>query len=196
MSEVSFKYFLHPHNFSTYTSELCVCDLCGEKQTGYKGPFYGLKQIEFVCEDCLVSGKLAEIDTYTNQGNIGALRKQLREMNLEYPKIDLEKIVRDRDAELLHRTPHVTTWQDFFWPAHCGDYCCFIKEAGKPDLILIVPDGNYHSLFNDLDDKGFRFFWEVIRPDSPKDNSIAYSIGVYLFQCLHCKQFVVLNDSD
>ena len=108
----------------------------------------------------------------------------------------MENFVKDRNNELEHRTPHVITWQDFFWPAHCGDYCCFIKEAGKPDLVPIAPEGKYHLLFNDIDDESFRYFWEGIRPDSPKDNSTAYSIGVYLFQCLHCKQFIILNDSD
>ena len=196
MSKVSYKYFLQPHNFSTYTGEPHLCDLCGTEQAGYKGPFYGLKQIEFVCEDCLVDGRLAEFNAFTNEGNIGELRKQIKEIHPEFSETDLEEIVKDRDFELLHRTPHVVSWQDFFWPVHCGDYCCFLKEAGKLDLIPIAPDGKYHLLFNDIDDEGFRYFWEGIRQDSPKDNSTAYSIGVYLFQCLHCQKYIVLNDSD
>jgi hypothetical protein len=36
--------------------------------------------------------------------------------------------------------------------------------------------------------------WRAIRPDSPKDNSTAYSVGVYLFQCLRCQEYVILWD--
>lgn len=196
MSEVSFKYFLYPHNFSTYANEPQRCDLCGNKRAGYKAPFYGLKPIEFVCEECLVDGKLAEFDSCTNSIYGDELRRQLKEIHSELSETDIDEIVEDRDTELLYKTPRVTTWQDFSWPVHCGDYCCYIKEAGKPDLIPIAPEGKVHLLFNDVDDEGFRYFWEGICPDSPKDNSVAYSVGVYLFQCLNCKKYIVLNDCD
>jgi uncharacterized protein CbrC (UPF0167 family) len=89
------------------------------------------------------------------------------------------------------------TWQDYSWPVHCGDYCCFIKEAGKPDLLSIAPEGKMHLLFDiSAVDDNFKYLWEGVRPDSPKDNSTAYSVGVYLFQCLSCKAHIVLYDSD
>jgi uncharacterized protein CbrC (UPF0167 family) len=196
MSETSFKYFLHPHEFSTYTSTPQLCDLCREKRAGYVGPFYGTEQIEFVCENCLTSGKLSEFGSFTNIGETSDLKKQLKEIHLEYSETQIEKLAVEIDDELLHKTPHVVTWQDFSWPVHCGDYCCFIKEAGKPDLISITPEDKVHLLFNTVNDERFKLFWEEIRPDSPKNNSTTYSVGVYLFQCLHCKKYIALNDCD
>jgi len=101
---------------------------------------------------------------------------------------------------LEHRTPHLVTWQSFLWPAHCGDYCCFVKEVGKPDLNELAPDGDGQAFFGShlygrlADSTDASAVWEGIRPDSPNDNSVAYDIGVYLFQCLHCGAHVILWD--
>lgn len=195
MSENSFRYFRYPHHFSTYSSAPKTCDLCGQLQPGYDGPFYGLNKIKFVCEQCLISGKLADKDAFTNEGDLGTLRQQIKSLHPELTQVEIEKLTNIRDAELQQRTPHLVTWQDFFWPAHCGDYCCFIKEAGKPDLSGIAPEGKVHLLFGAKDDE-FNHWWEGVRPDSPKDNSTSYSIGVYLFQCLHCHEYIVLWDCD
>lgn len=196
MDEVRYTYFLHPHEFSTYTHEPHTCDLCGKEQAGYRGPFYGVNEIEFVCESCLAHGKLAEVDAFTNEGHVALLQEQLQEMHPNLSEADLKRIVNDRNVELVHKTPHVVTWQDFFWPAHCGDYCCFLKEAGKADLNPIAPEGRVHLLFEDLLEEDFEYLWNAVRPDSPADNSVAYSLGVYLFQCLHCQKYIVLHDYD
>lgn len=169
---------------------------------GYKGPFRGQTDVDFVCEECLVSGQLAEVNAETNQGRIAALRSQLGEMHPELTNEEIEELVRERTAELMHRTPHLVTWQDFSWPAHCGEYCRFIKEVGKPDLNELAADGNGQAFFGrHLCEKKKRFtkiehVWKGIRHDSPKDNTVAYSVGVYLFQCLHCQEYVILWDCD
>jgi hypothetical protein len=38
--------------------------------------------------------------------------------------------------------------------------------------------------------------WEGVRPDVPLDGRVAYSIGIYLFQCLNCGECVLLWDCD
>jgi uncharacterized protein CbrC (UPF0167 family) len=124
------------------------------------------------------------------------LVQQLLKRHPELDQVAVERLAEEHTDELQFRTPHVTTWQDFLWPAHCGDYCCFIKEAGKPDLVAIAPDGQTRSFFELSDDNAFQYVWEGIRPDSPKDCSTAYSIGVYLFQCLACHEYVVLWDQE
>ncbi len=55
MSEATaaFGYFEHPHEFSTYRTVPALCNVCGQSRPGYAGPFYGLRDVEFVCEDCL-----------------------------------------------------------------------------------------------------------------------------------------------
>jgi uncharacterized protein CbrC (UPF0167 family) len=121
------------------------------------------------------------------------------------PDIDRDQIndlVRQRTMELSQRTPHLETWQDFFWPVHCGDYCCFIKEVGKPDLDELAPDSDGLKFFDEHlreEHAGITNasdVWNAIRPDSPKDNSTAYSVGGYLFQCLHCEKYVIHWDCD
>jgi uncharacterized protein CbrC (UPF0167 family) len=195
--EVSYRYFRFPHDFSTYIREPKKCDLCGETKAGFGGPFYGLKKIEFVCEKCLNEGRLTEVDGFTNDGNVGEISRQLKEIFPNLSDLERGEMVEARNDELIHRTPHLVTWQDFLWPAHCGDFCCFIKEAGKPDLLLIAPEEKVHSLFDgDGDEKSFNFIWECIRPDSPSDNSIAYSVGVYLFQCLQCQKYFIVYDAN
>jgi uncharacterized protein CbrC (UPF0167 family) len=204
MSDFLFRYHRRPHDFSCYSKELRTCDLCGELSAGYQGGvFYGDIDIEFVCEKCLITGKLAEKQVFTNSGNLHELKIQIRERQPNLSILEVERLAQTKDGELIHRTPPVITWQNLIWPIHCADYCCFIKEVGKPDILKIVPEGKAHSLFHSRDDKRFSSdseeFWqwfEDIRPDSPSDNSVAYSIGVYLYQCLICQEYVALWDCD
>lgn len=203
MSEATaaFRYFEHPHAFSTYRTVPAQCNVCGQSRPGYAGPFYGLRDVEFVCEDCLTNGRLQDLDISTNQGDMGALRLQLRERLPHLSDAEREQIAREHTAEVEHRTPHLVTWQDFFWPAHCGDYCRFIKEVGKPELSQLSPDGNGPEFFaahaRDISDLAHALeVWDTIRPDVPSNGATAYSVGVYLFRCLTCEEPVLLWDCD
>lgn len=196
-----YRYFYKPHAFSTYTTEKNHCTLCGEMHSGYKGPFYGEADVAFVCEECLAAGKLRDLGASANEGDVGSLREQLRILFPDYNETQIRALERQRTEELEHRTPYLLTWQDFSWPAHCGDYCCFIKEVGLQDLDTLASDGDGRRFFEDhlhgdhrrgteLDN-----WWPGIRPDSPEDNSVAYNVGVYLFQCTHCARYVILWDA-
>jgi uncharacterized protein CbrC (UPF0167 family) len=196
-----FRYFEHPHQFSTYQDEPQQCEVCGREQPGYTGPFYGLQDVEFVCEECLATGRLQEHDITTNEGNATALREHLRALHPDLSDEEMKQLAQERTVELEQRTPHVVTWQDFFWPALCGDYRRFIQEVGKPDLIRLSPDGNGMTFFAahtrdiaDLDHA--REVWDGIRADSPADGRVAYSVGVYLFRCLTCEEPILLWDCD
>lgn len=201
-SEIVFRYFRNPHQFSTYSDTPKTCDICGQVRAGYGGPFYGKADVEFVCEECLATGRLAERDVITNEGDLVALREQLRGKHPKLDEAQIEARAQQRTTELENCTPHLITWEDFFWPAHCGDYCCFFKEVGKPDLNNLAPDGDGRTffgthLYGDLSDlTDVSVVWERIRPDSPKDNVISYTVGVYLFQCLHCGAYVILWDCE
>lgn len=197
----AFRYIERPHEFSTYQEEPRTCDLCGSDRPGYGEPFYGPGEITFVCEECLATGKLQRHNISTNQGDAGTLAAQLRESLPALDDAEREQIVRERTAELEHRTPLVVTWQDFFWPAHCGDYCRFIKEVGQPELASLSSDGNGPMFLaahvRDIEDLDHALeIWDDIRPDNPADGSLEYSLGVYLFQCLTCGEYVLLWDRD
>ena len=198
----TFRYFRNPHRFSTYSERLQACDLCRETKPGYRGPFYGSGRAEFVCEGCLAVGKLAEQGLATNDGDVGALRRQLHDLNPALDEERCERLVRERTTELERRTPHLVTWQDFEWPAHCGDYLCFIEEVGQPDLNALAQDGDGCSFLATHLHEQYREqlptveLWSSIRPDSPRDNANAYTVGVWLFQCLHCGMYVILWDCE
>ncbi len=48
----------------------------------------------------------------------------------------------------------------------------------------------------DIDRNDHLELWGAIRPDSPADQSMPYSPGVYLFQCLICGEYIVQVDFD
>lgn len=199
--EVTFRYFARPHAFSHYQDEPRQCDICGRERTGYAGPFYCTGDLEFVCEECLATGKLSDYDASTNDGDIGALQEQLEALYPEMGDEERQALARDRTDELEQRTPNMLTWQDWFWPAHCGDYCRFIKEVGVPDLVALAPDADGIAFFAahcpDVHDIGHaREVFSGIRSDAPENGTVAYSVGVYLFQCLACGEYVICWECD
>lgn len=195
----TFRYFALPHRFSTYHEESHQCDLCNQHRPGYGAQSFS--DIEFVCEECLAAARLADLDFATNQGDVAALRTQVRERMPQLSDTERGQMVQERTAELKYRTPHLVTWQDVLWPAHCGDYFRFIKEVGQPELADLSSDGNGPAFLaahahNIAGAKHAMEVWEGVRPDIPQDNRVAYSLGMYLFRCLTCNEYVLLWDCD
>lgn len=196
---MTYRYFRDPHHFSTYSPDPQPCGLCGETRPGYDGPFYGKGELDFVCEECLASGALAEAGQSTNEGDISRLRQQVCQLHPHLGPAEVEDLVQKRDQELGHQTPLITTWQYFFWPAHCGDYCCYVKEVGQPELNRLAGNGDGKAFFathliEPMENAGE--IWEDIRKDVPKDTSVSYSLAVYLFQCVHCGTHLFHWDCD
>jgi uncharacterized protein CbrC (UPF0167 family) len=194
-----YRYFAEPHLFSTYRQVAQICDICHCEALGYAGPFYGSYELEFVCEPCLLTGRLAEYGCSTNSPDTVGLSQNLRRM---YPALSdgqFRLMSEQRTEELVTRTPHAVTWQDFDWPSHCEDYCRYLKEIGKRDIAELTHggDGKYFMrthLQQVHHDDEVDWIWEVLRPDVPRNGEIAYDIGVYLFQCLTCSEYVILWD--
>jgi uncharacterized protein CbrC (UPF0167 family) len=193
---MTFRYFRSPRHFSTYTAAPRRCHFCGRERPGYVGPFYAQTEIGFVCEECLAAGRLAGADAAANQGDWDKLYQQLEDIEYRLHDEELQALAEPRRAELEQRTPPLTSWQDLLWPAHCGDFCEYVKEAGQPDLLAVASAEGQPRLFRSKDTPEFRAWWNGLRPDSPQDNATPYPIGVYLFQCLHCQQFVVEWDAE
>lgn len=190
-----YRYFADPHSStaSTWSDEAKICAICGERRPGYAGPFYGVEQVDFVCEACLIAGRLAERDQTANEGDVAALRDQLE------GGPDADRLVAARTEELERRTPPLVSWQEVVWPAHCGDYCRFDGEVGLRELDELAPDGD-----------GFAFFRAHVHEDiardidaadllpahAPPSRSQSNSPSVYLFRCLSCSRPVLWWDVD
>ncbi len=199
--ESRFRYFLLPHAFSTYRHDPPhPCDFCGRTRPGYGEPFYGPGDEDFICEECLIAGRLAERGLTTNSGDQKALSEQLRALHPGAGPERIEELIRARTAELEERTPHIVSWQDWDWPAHCGDYARFEGEVGQPDLVRLAPDGDGQRFFldhlYDFRESTDPDTWGSIRPDPPTDLSVSYSTAVYLFRCLHCGEYLTIWDCD
>lgn len=196
MTSFPFRYFLDPHHFSSYCDSGEVCPFCGLVRPGYDGGFYGeADAYEFICEVCLLGGKLTEKGLTLNEG--ADLRSGLRQRHPELAGPEAAMLAQERTTELEQRTPAVMSWQYLIWPDHCGDFCCYIKEAGKLDMEKLAPDGDGRAFFKaHLDEQRRDDIWETVRPDLPVDNAVGHSVGVYLFQCCHCNEYIILWDCD
>jgi len=171
-----FRYFAEPHGpSSTWTEAARACDLCGEVRAGYEGPYYAADEIDFVCEPCLAGGRLAERDATTNEGAPSVADSARR-------------------GELEQRTPNLVTWQDWWWPAHCGDFCRFEREAGQKELVEVAPDGDGPAfLAAHLDPDDAPLEWDLVPPSLAGDEG--FEVGVYLFRCVVCETPVVRWDA-
>lgn len=174
---------------------------CGELRPNFS-PFLGIsKGRKVICETCLASGRLDSLNVILNGSDSGTLLRQLAELHPEMSREKIERIARERTVELETRTPSPRTWQDFTWPIHCGDYCCYIKEIGQPELVALAPDGDGPAYFTahspDISDIAHAHeVWADIRPDAPLDVERVFSVGVYLFTCLACGEHIILWDCD
>jgi uncharacterized protein CbrC (UPF0167 family) len=204
--EFTYRYFRLPHQFSHFLFEPRRCDICGWVRGVYemtlRGEAEATEGIRYVCDKCLSNGKLVERGAWVNLANMKSLRADLARHQPELSPDDNEWLARERTVEVEQRTPHPLTWQDLFWPAHCGDYCRYEREVGKPDVLALADDRDIISFIEDgLHDDAHaaasaQTIWETIRPDSPKGLAPAYDIGVYLFQCLVCDRYLLLWDAN
>lgn len=195
----TYDYFADPENFSTWSSQSQECSLCGQERSGFEGPFYGEDDIEFICEECLRHGEIVETGATTNDGDMESLREQIGEMRPELPEEQVAREVENRFAILAEQTPPMATHLPVLWPAHCGDFCRYVKEAGRADLELLGPGGDgqafllMHFLQSDPHQDPQRIYKQM-RSEATENNHISHSPAVYLFKCRNCDEQFVLSD--
>ena len=143
-----------------------VCDCCGEVVTIYsEAGLYCMEEVHLLCPHCIHSGKAAK----KFNGTFQQMHEFVSKPHANY--------------ELSCCTPGYISWQGEYWPAHCDDHCAFIGFVGA----------------NELNDLGI---WDTV------EHTTAYDINIlqeymrdggdlqgYLFQCLHCKTYVLYADA-
>lgn len=193
----TFRYFPEASTSpqSSWTPEPRTCDGCGRQGPGFAGPYSGERDIDFLCPDCLSGGRLGALRGASNSADKTDLLSQLRQ---SAPGA-AQALAEERTRELEERTPHVVTWQDFLWPAHCGDYCAFEGEVGQRELARLSPTGDGASFFTEHLHPTLREltpeYADLVPPHAPKPGA-AWSVGVWLFRCLACARPVILWDCD
>lgn len=194
-SAPTFRYFREPRAevVTTWQDDPGTCELCGSEAAGYSGPFTGERDCDFVCERCLFDGKLRDADLSTNEGDVGALRRQLDQL----PAPERDRLVRERTDELERRTPHLVTWQDLSWPACCGDYARFEGEVGRAELTALAggedPWPWLLAHVRDAEEVGFSA--EDLAPQASRPGK-QWSLVVYHFACTVCGKSILHWDCD
>jgi uncharacterized protein CbrC (UPF0167 family) len=197
----TYQYFADPQNFSTWSEHPQECSLCGQEKPGFEGPFYGEEEVDFVCEDCLAGGAIIESGANTNDGDMDSLREQIAELHPEFKEEQVAREVERKFAALGEQTPPMATHGPLLWPAHCGDFCQFIKEVGRTDLEALAPrqDGLAFMMMHLVETEPGQDpqkIYAAMRTEATQNNHISHSPAVYLFKCLTCAEQFLLSDTE
>lgn len=186
-----FKYFDKPELFTKLRDAETTCDTCGQEKVCFDAEsFCGNENLKSICPECLSNGQLKNKNVSTCNGDIEALKKQLKILNPAFTDIENETIAQQKTTELEKTTPHLITWQDWNWPCADGDYCKFIGYGSKP-LYMELAENEQVELFfkNSFYDSNFYedYLWDEL-PDKSIDNYIEseqYFTLFYVFKSLN-----------
>ena len=171
---MKYKHFRDPDNFAYRLEDEADCSICKNKGLWFDaGSFYGVNEIDCICDKCLMSGELQSLSIETNEAFDG-------------DKKDIN--------EIIYKTPALPTWQGREWPFIDGQYCIFEKIASKvdfaskKDFIFSFPESERKD--SDLD-----WLWDVL-PEKKITNvkNANYDISVYLFS-INGKKFCTWDAS-
>ena len=169
---IEFKYHPDPIKTEAFKQDkTVVCNCCGnETGTYYTNPFYSAKDVDYLCPECIASGRAAE------------------KFNGEFQDSESVDEVSDpaKLDELCLRTPGYCGWQQEYWLAHCDDYCAFM---GYPDWKEIESMGIVEEIEETYREDLCGLDFEDLK------KHIAVN-GCYLFKCLHCGKHIVYIDFD
>jgi uncharacterized protein CbrC (UPF0167 family) len=130
-----YDYFENPEEDSTWSEHPYTCGCCGAKAPGFSGPFEGEDIIEFICEECLGDGQLAEVGATTNTVDLEALQQAVAEHEPALSTEQMAELVEERFSTVAERTPPIAgVPSGFSWPIHCGDLCCYVGPDEKGTL--------------------------------------------------------------
>jgi uncharacterized protein CbrC (UPF0167 family) len=177
----SFKY--HPDPISTGSIEAsdteCVC--CGlVRGYIYTGPVYAVGEHDGrICPWCIADGSAHE--------KLGA---SFQDEALVGGDGGSDEVPKNVMAEVVHRTPGFSGWQQEQWWTHCGDAAQFLGCAGHDELVAAGPQAvaAIRASTGLEEGKKWRQFFEALDKDgSPR---------AYLFKCSKCGLFGGYQDCD
>jgi len=200
-----FRYFHDPVTFAPRCHDSCECDICGAVKRCFDAAGYGGDgDYTAFCPECVAKGRLGEVGAYARKADYHGLRAQLKDCNPLLSEEDVDTKARAITRNFERRTPLFPAWQDWPWPAHCGDYCRFQAIAGQGELNALSPKRKgkeilqrcLHPSFAAVTD--IDILWEELKPGSivTLNHSLdLWDTMAYVFQCLTCEQIIITWDS-
>lgn len=163
MSKIKFKYHVDPIKTKVIkTDKVVTCECCAkETPIYYDGSFYAVDEVEFLCPECISTGKASD----KFKGEFQQSHDEVSDKN----KIDA----------LCYRTPGYISWQGEHWLAHCDDFCAFVDYVGWKEIAEM---GLESEIEDDLTNESHRFDIAVIKQNMKNDGDMQG----YLFRCLIC----------
>lgn len=175
----SFRYFRDPLADGTFKVEPDTPCLGCNRLRGYiyTGPVTTEKNfiLEYhLCPWCIADGTAAR--------RFGALFNSAGTM---------DDVSQEVMQEIEERTPGFETWQDLSWPVCCNDGAQYLATVGAKELKRDYPDAVAavnEVLTEDygLSGAGHKEFFDALSKDDQP--------SAYIFQCLHCKNYLACVD--
>lgn len=174
-----FRYYRDPFIGETFKPDPDTPCLGCSRLRGYiyTGPVHNEKNYildDHLCPWCIADGTAAT--------RFGAIFNDAGTMD------DITDEVR---KEIEERTPGFHTWQDWGWLTCCEDAAEFLGVAGAKELKRDFPDAIPAVMEHLSDDYGLsgkdakEFFEALSKEDQPT---------AYVFQCLHCQNYLACVD--
>lgn len=185
--EYKFKYFQDPLKYARYVEE--PCEICGSTNLCLNGDYLERNdELESVCLDCLVEGKVVvQFPSFLYD----RLSAEVKRFNPKLGEDDIRSVVKGIFS-ILEKTPPVPWIQYNDWPVCCGDFMLFLRELEREDFNNFAGNGNGKEiLLNMLDDEtknrieSLEILWDELG-----DYSIAYQ-----FECFRCNKTKVVIQS-
>jgi uncharacterized protein CbrC (UPF0167 family) len=152
------------------------------------------------CISCVAAG-LPDWIQQGRGGQAGELEGQLRGLHPDWSEEEIAADMKAKQHELARRTPPILSWQEWFWPACCGDYCRFLQHCGQRDLDSIArrrgKGTGLELLREGLIDPHLQppeAVWSFLPADSLSPSS-NHGTQAYAFECLTCKRILVEWDA-
>ena len=202
--QMNFTYFENPELYTGLQEHIATCHFCKEEKACFDAEsFYGEDKINAICPGCLAAGRLLEIDSFTCNGDIDGLRRQLKEIHPDMSSTEIEPLILGKTSLLERTTPPLITWQDWEWPCADGDYCRFIGFGSRPLYERLATSTTGEELFKRSfsagleDDVDTDDLWESVLPEEEILDFQATSemdTLFYVFQSLTTDIIVTIMD--
>ncbi|EGQ8193813.1 hypothetical protein CGH25_18440 [Vibrio parahaemolyticus] len=158
--QLKFEFFSDTENFAFKVDEPTQCSVCFKVGIWFDAGMYpGQTDIECICDSCLSSGALIELDIEPN---------------------DCAESDTEDSKTITYKTPSLPCWQDHEWPfSSSGQYPVFERIASKEDFTdklefieAYIPEDT---------DVDFDWLWATLPNERLKNYTEAGNVSVYLF---------------